>query len=61
MVATPDFGGETYDDSGPIIGGDNALGLVDFLGVSAPGARDMPDTSSPKGNGSCLPPNPEAS
>ncbi len=30
MVATPDFGGETYDDSGPLTGSDRALGLVDF-------------------------------
>ena len=30
MVATPDFGGVTYDDSEPLTGGDNALGLVDF-------------------------------
>jgi dipeptidase E len=30
MVATPDFGGETYDDSAPLTGSDEALGLVDF-------------------------------
>jgi dipeptidase E len=30
MVATPDFGGETYDDSDPLTGSDRALGLVDF-------------------------------
>ena len=30
MVATPDFGGETYDDSDPLTGSDKALGLVDF-------------------------------
>lgn len=30
MVATPDFGGETYDDSESLTGSDNALGLVDF-------------------------------
>ena len=30
MVATPDFGGETYDDSEPLTGSDEALGLVDF-------------------------------
>jgi dipeptidase E len=30
MVATPDFGGETYDESEPLTGSDNALGLVDF-------------------------------
>ena len=30
MVATPDFGGETYDESEPLTGSDEALGLVDF-------------------------------
>jgi dipeptidase E len=30
MVATPDFGGATYDGSDPVTGSDNALGLVDF-------------------------------
>ena len=30
MVATPDFGGATYDDSDPLTGSDEALGLVDF-------------------------------
>jgi dipeptidase E len=30
MVATPDFGGATYDDSEPLTGSDRALGLVDF-------------------------------
>jgi dipeptidase E len=30
MVATPDFGGTTYDDSEPLTGSDEALGLVDF-------------------------------
>lgn len=30
MVATPDFGGETYDESEPLTGSDDALGLVDF-------------------------------
>ncbi|HEX3291626.1 MAG TPA: Type 1 glutamine amidotransferase-like domain-containing protein [Gaiella sp.] len=30
MVATPDFGGETYDESDPLTGSDRALGLVDF-------------------------------
>src|ERR1041385_2470238 len=32
MVATPDFGGTTYDDSEPLTGSDKALGLVDFSG-----------------------------
>lgn len=30
MVATPDFGGTTYDDTDLITGSDDALGLVDF-------------------------------
>ena len=30
MVATPDFGGVTYDESEPLTGSDNALGLLDF-------------------------------
>src|SRR5215212_5241220 len=30
MVATPDFGGATYDDSDPLTGSDRALGLVDY-------------------------------
>ena len=30
MVATPDFGGTTYDESEPLTGSDKALGLVDF-------------------------------
>jgi len=30
MVATPDFGGISYDQSEPLTGSDNALGLVDF-------------------------------
>jgi len=30
MVATPDFGGATYDESEPLTGSDRALGLVDF-------------------------------
>jgi dipeptidase E len=30
MVATPDFGGATYDDSEPLTGSDKGLGLVDF-------------------------------
>ncbi len=30
MVATPDFGGTTYDESDPLTGSDDALGLVDF-------------------------------
>ena len=30
MVATPDFGGATYDESEPLTASDKALGLVDF-------------------------------
>jgi len=30
MVATPDFGGATYDESEPLTGSDKALGLVEF-------------------------------
>ena len=30
MVATPDFGGTTYDDSEPLTGSDEGLGLVDL-------------------------------
>ena len=30
MVATPDFGGATYDESEPLTGSDEALGLVEF-------------------------------
>ena len=30
MVAAPDFGGATYDESEPLTGSDKALGLVDF-------------------------------
>jgi dipeptidase E len=30
MVATPDFGGATYDESEPLTGSDEARGLVDF-------------------------------
>jgi dipeptidase E len=30
MVATPDFGGTTYDDTDLLTGSDDALGLVDF-------------------------------
>jgi len=30
MVAAPDFGGATYDESEPLTGSDEALGLVDF-------------------------------
>jgi dipeptidase E len=30
MVATPDFGGVTYDDTELLTGSDEALGLVDF-------------------------------
>src|SRR6187549_1567948 len=45
MVATPDFGGTTYDDSEPLTGSDNALGLVDFSVFPHLEREDMPDTS----------------
>src|SRR3954465_14621599 len=45
MVATPDFGGETYDDSDPLPGSDKALGLVDFSLFPHLERADMPDTS----------------
>ena len=45
MVATPDFGGETYDDSDPLTGSDRALGLVDFSVFPHLEREGMPDTS----------------
>jgi dipeptidase E len=45
MVATPDFGGATYDDSNPLTGSDRALGLVDFSVFPHLEREDMPDTS----------------
>jgi dipeptidase E len=45
MVATPDFGGTTYDDSGPLTGSDQALGLVDFSLYPHLEREDMPDTT----------------
>jgi dipeptidase E len=49
MVATPDFGGETYDDNDLLTGSDRALGLVDLSLFPAPGTRGkMPDTSLAK-------------
>jgi dipeptidase E len=42
-VATPDFGGETYDDSAPLTGSDKALGLVDFSLFPHLEREDMPD------------------
>ena len=45
MVATPDFGGETYDESEPLTGSDEALGLVDFSVFLHLEHEDMPDTS----------------
>ena len=45
MVATPDFGGETYDDSDPLTSSDKALGLVDFSLFPHLEREDMPDTS----------------
>jgi len=45
MVATPDFGGATYDDSDPLTGSDRALGLVDFSVFPHLERKDMTDTS----------------
>jgi len=45
MVATPDFGGDTYDDSDPLTGSDRALGLVDFSVYPHLEREDMPDTT----------------
>jgi dipeptidase E len=45
MVATPDFGGESYDDSEPLTGCDRALGLVDFSLYPHLEREDMPDTT----------------
>jgi dipeptidase E len=45
MVATPDFGGETYDDIEPLTGSDEALALVDFSVFPHLERQDMPDTS----------------
>jgi dipeptidase E len=45
MVATPDFGGATYDDSDPLTGSARALGLVDFSLFPHLEREDMPDTS----------------
>ena len=45
MVATPDFGGATYDESDPLTGSDRALGLVDFSVFPHLEREDMPDTS----------------
>jgi dipeptidase E len=45
MVATPDFGGTTYDDSEPLTGSDEALGLVDFSVFPHLEREEMPDTT----------------
>jgi dipeptidase E len=45
MVATPDFGGASYDDSDPLTGSDNALGLVEFSVFPHLEREDMPDTT----------------
>src|SRR5215212_9184329 len=45
MVATPDFGGATYDDSDPVTGSDDGLGLVEFSVFPHLEREDMPDTS----------------
>jgi dipeptidase E len=38
------LGGETYDDSDPLTGSDNALGLVDFSVFPHLERENMPDT-----------------
>jgi len=45
MVATPDFGGATYDDSDPLTASDKALGLVEFSVFPHLEREDMPDTT----------------
>jgi len=45
MVATPDFGGARYDDSEPLTGSADALGLVDFSVYPHLEREDMPDTT----------------
>jgi dipeptidase E len=45
MVATPDFRGETSDDSDPPTGSDRALALVEFSLFPHLEREDMPDTS----------------
>jgi dipeptidase E len=45
MVATPDFGGATYDDSDPLTASDRALGLVEFSVFPHLEREDMPDTT----------------
>src|SRR5207247_7840960 len=45
MVATPDFGGETYDESEPLTGSGKALGPVEFSLFPHLEREDMPDTS----------------
>lgn len=45
MVATPDFGGTTYDTSDPLTGSDRALGLVDFSVFPHLEREDMPHTT----------------
>jgi dipeptidase E len=45
MVATPDFGGERYDDSELLTADDRALGLVDFSVFPHLEREDMPDTT----------------
>jgi dipeptidase E len=45
MVATPDFGGATYDESDPLTGSDKALGLVDFSVFPHLEREDMSDTT----------------
>jgi len=49
MVATPDFGGTTYDESEPLTGSDEALGLVDFSVVpDLHREKGLPETPLPE-------------
>ncbi|MES1247354.1 MAG: Type 1 glutamine amidotransferase-like domain-containing protein [Actinomycetota bacterium] len=45
MVAAPDFGGARYDDSEPLTGSDDALGLVDFSVFPHLEREGMPNTT----------------
>lgn len=45
MAATPDFGGASYDDSDPLTGSAEGLGLVDFSVFPHLERDDMPDTT----------------
>src|SRR4029450_11600933 len=48
MVATPDFGGTTYDESERLTASDKALGLVAFCGLSHLGPGEAFPASPPE-------------